>query len=225
MQFGGNLGFQLALGHIGLAISVPLVFAFIICAGVVLGRTFLGDGVTQRTVVSIGVMALSIVLLSYAATLTDSPETEVSTAAPRIVWLGVLMAVISGTSYGINGVVIRRVARQTLPVESMLLIYSSTGVICLSLLGANMMGRDRLLAIRADEWQMMLWAGTFNAIAFFCITHALKRLNITQVNVINATQNAMCAVGAVLLFSEPASLPMVSGVLLSMVGLFILDRK
>ena len=72
---------------------------------------------------------------------------------------------------------------------------------------------------------MMLAAGTFNAIAFFCVTNALKLLNITQVNVINATQNAMCALGAVVVFSEPHSIPMVSGIALSIAGLMLLDRK
>lgn len=229
MQFGGNLGFQLSLGHIGLAITVPLVFAFIIGSGALLGRTFLGDQLTPRTVLSMGFMTVSIVLLSYAATIAVTAEESslevAKVAATKVVWLGIAMAVVSGLAYGINGVVIRRVAQRSLPVESMMLIYSSSGMVWLGLLGAALLGTERLQQISSHEWQMMLFAGTFNAMAFFSIIHALKVMNISQVNVINASQNAMCAVGAVLLFAEPVSTPLVLGIALSMAGLIVLDRK
>ena len=225
MQFGGNLGFQLALGHVGLAISVPLVFAFIISAGAFLGRIFLGDQVSRRTVMAIGVMMSSIVLLSYAAMQTDEGTDSAAGYVEGIAWMGLLYGTMSGISYGVNGVVLRRVARRALPVESVLLIYSTTGVIGLSAVGAAMLGTDRLQAITSTQWLTMMTAGTFNAIAFFAVTHALKILNITHVNVINAAQNAMCAVGAVLLFAEPVTNPMAFGILLSITGLVLLDRK
>jgi len=229
MQFGGNLGFQLSLGYIGLAITVPLVFAFIIGSGAVLGRTFLGDQVTPRTVLSMAIMTMAIVLLSYAAKLAASAgvaaEEVVNTTATKAAWLGILMAVISGLAYGVNGVVIRRVSQRSLPIESMMIIYSSTGVIWFGILGSTMLGSERLLQIPAFEWLMMFCAGTFNALAFFSIMHALKVMNISQVNVINASQNAMCAIGAILIFAEPVSAPLVLGIGLSMVGLVVLDRK
>ena len=225
MHFGGNLGFQLALGHVGLAITVPLVFAFIISAGAILGRVFVGDTVSRRTVVSIGVMMVSIILLSYAATASDDSSEQASGYAGGVAWMGLMFATISGLAYGINGVILRRVTRQVLPVESVLLVYSATGLICLSAIGGVMLGTERLLSISQEQWLMMLCAGTFNALAFFAITNALKLINITQVNVINATQNAMCAVGAVMIFAEPMSVAMVVGIVLSIVGLVLLDRK
>ena len=228
MQFGGNLGFQVALGHIGLAITVPLVFAFIICAGAVLGRFYLGDSVSPRTALSMLIMTVSIVLLSYAATLHSevaATQEAVASTSGKVIWFGILMAVVSGLSYGINGAVIRGVSRNTLPIESMLIVYSSTGLISLGLLGATMMGPDRILAIRPEEWLMMLCAGVFNAIAFFSITNALKLMNISHVNVINASQNAMCAIAAVVIFAEPVSWPMTAGISLSIAGLMVLDRK
>ena len=226
MQFGGNLGFQLSLGQIGLAITVPLVFAFIIIAGAVLGKIFLGDHVSPKHMQSMVIMTLSIILLSYAATLkTPGPTESDANIVSGFAWLGILTAVISGMSYGVNGVVIRRIAQKSVPIESMLVIYSFTGLACLGPLGYALMGSERIAEIRTDEWQMMLFAGIFNAIAFFCITHALKLMNISHVNVINASQNAMCALGAVLLFAEPLSAPMAAGILLSICGLVVLDRK
>ena len=107
----------------------------------------------------------------------------------------------------------------------MMIIYSTTGIVWFGFIGAYMLGRERLLQVPTQDWGMMLAAGTFNALAFYCIMHALKVMNITQVNVINASQNAMCAVGAVLIFAEPVSVPLVLGIGLSMVGLFVLDRR
>lgn len=221
MQFGGNLGFQIALVHVGLAIAVPLVFAFIICAGAALGKVLLGDHVSVRTVAAMLIMTVSIILLSYAAALNAQTPSPTNVVA----WFGVTMAIVSGLSYGINGVVIRKVSRDLLPVESMLIIYSSTGLISLTILGGTTLGLDRLMQIQLDEWLMMFSAGCFNALAFFSITNALKLMNISQVNVINASQNAMCAIAAVLIFAEPVSLPLVLGIVLSICGLFVLDRK
>lgn len=226
MQFGGNLGFQVALGHIGLAITVPLVFAFIICSGALLGNMFLGDRVSPKTVLSMAIMTVSIILLSYAAKLASTtPAGTDAVDTNNIVWLGILMAIVSGLSYGINGVAIRKIARDALPIESMLIIYSMTGLICFGIMGPIMMGQERLLQIQSDEWTMMFLAGIFNAVAFFCITHSLKLLNISQVNVINASQNAMCAIIAVAIYSEPVSTPLILGIGLSIAGLLALDRK
>ena len=221
MQFGGNLGFQIALVHVGLAIAVPLVFAFIILAGAALGKVFLGDHISVRTIAAMLIMTVSIILLSYAATL----NAQTPSSTNMVAWFGVTMAIVSGLSYGVNGVVIRKVSRDLLPVESILIIYSSTGVISLTALGLATLGPDRIAQIQFDEWLMMLSAGCFNALAFFSITNALKLMNISKVNVINASQNAMCAVAAVLIFAEPVSMPLILGIGLSIAGLFVLDRK
>lgn len=221
MQFGGNLGFQIALIHVGLAITVPLVFAFIICTGAALGRIFLGDGVSVRTVAAMAIMTIAIILLSWAATLNAASDTRTHVVA----WFGVVMAIVSGLSYGVNGVVIRRVSRDLLPIESMLIIYSATGLVSLTAIGYALLGPERIAAINLEEWGMMLAAGICNAFAFFCITNALKLMNISQVNVINASQNAMCAIAAVLIFGEAVSTPLVVGIALSVCGLFVLDRK
>lgn len=258
MQFGGNLCFQIALGNIGLAISVPFVFALIIFSGAFFGRLFVGDTVSKKTIISICIMTVSVIMLSYAAsqqqdmnapdqtaefaiTEADSsainmPEESVAdsdagwspdseTLSTTSVQFGIFMAIVSGLSYGINGIVIRGLARNRLTVPSMTIIYSTTGFSCLSLLGMSLLGIERIQQIAAYDWLMMLLAGSLNAVAFFSITNALKLLDISRVNVINASQNAMCAIGAFLVFAEPMSGLTVAGIVLSVIGLGILDRK
>ena len=267
MQFGGNLCFQIALGNIGLAISVPFVFALIIFSGAFFGKIFVGDTVSTKTMISIVIMAASVVLLSYAASQqqetasvtarhtaaqihtdtasnADPVRTNVnqnqqsgstssaqqlasSTEAKplRYVSFGIFMAIISGLSYGINGIVIRSLGQKKLTAQSMTLVYSSVGFVCLSSLGFSQLGFERIRLIALADWSIMLVAGSLNAIAFFALTNALKRLDISRVNVINASQNAMCALGAFLVFAEPMSALTVTGILLSIVGLVVLDRK
>ena len=267
MQFGGNLCFQIALGNIGLAISVPFVFALIIFSGAFFGKIFVGDTVSTKTMISIVIMAASVVLLSYAASQqqetasvtarhtaaqihtdtasnADPVRTNVnqnqqsgstssaqqlasSTEAKtlRYVSFGIFMAIIAGLSYGINGIVIRSLGQKKLTVQSMTLVYSSVGFVCLSSLGFSQLGFERIRLISLADWSVMLVAGSLNAIAFFALTNALKRLDISRVNVINASQNAMCALGAFLVFAEPMSALTVTGILLSIIGLVVLDRK
>ena len=272
MQFGGNLCFQIALGNIGLAISVPFVFALIIFSGAFFGKIFVGDTVSTKTMISIVIMAASVVLLSYAASQqqetasvtarhtaarhtaaqihTDTASnadpvrtnvnqnqqsdstssaqqlTSSTEAKPlRYVSYGIFVGVISGLSYGINGIVIRSLGQKKLTVQSMTLVYSSVGFVCLSSLGFSQLGFERIRLISLADWSVMLVAGSLNAIAFFALTNALKRLDISRVNVINASQNAMCAMGAFLVFAEPMSALTISGILLSIIGLVILDRN
>lgn len=218
MQFGGNVGFQIAMGNIGLAITVPLVFSCIIVTGAVLGRTMLGDAVSGRSVISIALMMIAILMLSGAA------RNNAADVAGHHVF-GVFMALVSGCSYGVNGVVIRKFVRQTLGVESTLVVYSTTGVVFLGSIGVSSMGFDQMLQIRGSDWILMVVAGTFNCIAFFSISHAFKSLTVTRVNVINASQNAMCAFGAVLIFNERVTPWMAGGIAVTIAGLLVLDRE
>jgi len=52
----------------------------------------------------------------------------------------------------------------------------------------------------------------------------LKRIPVTFLNILNASQNAMCAIGGVLLFAEPVTSPLVTGCVLTMFGILLVDR-
>ncbi len=254
MQFGGNLGFQLALRQIGLAITVPIVFSSIIVSGAVVGRMVVGDAVSLRTAFSMGLMVISIAFLSAAAhsgsqpTASDgllnaaslgqpapagqpaalaaeiSPELQAQNSSRRVTF-GIVIALISGLSYGLCGVVIRRVVRNKLPIEITLVVFSVTGLLTLCPISLYQLGLSSITATSVADWWAILAAGTFNAVGFFAITHALRFLTISRANVVNASQNAMCAVGAFVFFAEPISTSAMIGIGLTIVGLLTLDRK
>lgn len=230
-QLGGNFAFQLSLKYIGLAVSVPICFASIICSGAIVGRTVLGDKVTFRTAVSIAIMMTAILFLSSGATAravvapdntaavasaTESPAAAL-TALP-----GVVTAVISGLCYGVSGVYIRHAVRSRMPIAGTLFLFSAAGFLILCPLSLTQLSFAQIVQINSAEWFTIAIAGIFNALGFFSITAAMKQMNISRANVINASQNAMCAVGAVLFFGEAVTPAALWGMLLTIAGLLLL---
>lgn len=221
-QLGGNFAFQMSLSKIGLAISVPICFASIICSGAIVGRFVLGDQVSIRTGISMGLMVASIVFLSTAA---RNRAAVVPTTADWGTATGVALSVISGLAYGITGVYIRKAVRSQMPVAATLFLFSAAGFLMLCPLSLCLLPPQTIAATTSAEWATIAIAGIFNALGFYAITHAMRHLTISRANVINASQNALCAVGAVMIFGEPLSGFGLLGIGLTIAGLLTLDRK
>ncbi len=223
MQFGGNLSFQIALGFLGLGITVPLVFACLICVGAVAGRIWLGDPVTIQVASAIIVMMAAVILLS-AGTVPQNSENGTPMEVGAIV-AGICLAAASGSSYGAVGVLIRNFVRAVLSVESMLIVFSTVGVVLLAAGAIALSGWQSIQANTVRDWPLLLAAGSANAIAFFALAYALREMDVNRMNVINASQNAMCAVGAVVLFQEQLSGLAIVGIVLTIAGLLTLGWK
>lgn len=225
MQFGGNLAFQMALSYLGLGITVPLVFACIICVGAIMGRVVLGDPITVRILISMAVMAVAIVMLSVGTMSEDSTwgsEAPLVASGSRSIVIGVCIAALSGCSYGAVGVLIRSLVRSVLPVESTLIVFSTVGGVMLGTSGIALSGWSTIRDNTMQDWPMLLVAGSANAIAFFALAHALRFIDVNRMNVINASQNAMCAIGAVFLFHEQLNGLALCGIGLTILGLIVL---
>ncbi len=220
-QLGGNFAFQMSLKSIGLAISVPICFSSIICSGAIVGRFVLNDRVTIRTAISMGLMIASIVFLSKAAASRSSAEAVEAQSVTE----GVLLSVFSGLCYGITGVYIRKAVRSQMPVCATLFLFSAAGFLVLCPLSLTLLPWSAVTAMTGEEWVVMSIAGWFNAIGFYAITHAMRKLTISRANVINASQNAFCAVGAVLVFQEQLNPIALVGIALTITGLLSLDRR
>ncbi len=221
MQYGGNVAFQYSLSVSGLAIAVPLCFATLIVMGAWLGRIVLGDPLTPRTLASMAVLIIAIVFLSDGAEhATTAMHGQVSTTA---VASGIAAACLAGCSWGTSGVIIRRYVTRSLSVPTTLVVLSSTGVVVTGMHSLLATGVERMVATTADEWTSIVAAGVLNAIAFFAVAEALKRMPVTFVNILNTSQNAMCAAAGVLLFAEPLTTPLIVGCSLTMAGLLIVD--
>ena len=108
-------------------------------------------------------------------------------------------------------------------VEATLFLFSAAGFLVLCPISLCILPLSTITAITPKEWLTIATAGTFNAIGFYAITHAMRFLTISRANVINASQNALCAVGAV--FGEQMNIIGIIGFALTIAGLLALDRR
>lgn len=220
-QFIGNAMFQVALGVIGLAASVPITLGVLIVGGAALGRIVLGEAVRVRTIVAMVTLIAAVVVLSLPGA-TISPSTSV-TQLP--IWVGTVCAAASGAAYAIFGVVMRQTLNGGVSAPATMLISGIVGTISLWSFTLMRLGPADLAEIPGEQWCVMAAAGFFNFTAFSALSLSLKTLPVVAVNLINASQVAMAAVAGVLLFAEPVTGPLVIGITLTFSGLTILANR
>jgi drug/metabolite transporter (DMT)-like permease len=220
-QFGGNAMFQIALGIIGLAATVPIVLGLLIIGGAVLGRWLLGEPVRPRTVVAIVTLITAVVILSRPG----SETAETPSATSPSLWVGGLCAAVAGTSYALFGTVLRQTLNGGMSAPATMLISGVIGTVTLWSVTFARIGLEPVGAITAGQWAVMSLAGVFNFTAFISLSLSLKALPVVAVNLINASQVAMAAVAGIVLFGEPITLPLVSGIALTVAGLLVLASR
>lgn len=226
VQGGGNVLFQWSLARCGLALSVPTVFATLMLTGALLGRTWLGESVTWLSATAMGVLIAAIAILSYGAegAAAAMPPPPTGYSARMWVFSGVIFAAVAGVFYGVLGVVIRQTTRVAVPLPATLAIVSSTGVVGVGVPAVLRLGGS-IVDSTASEWGLMTLAGVLNAIAFFAIGGSLRRIPVVQVNLLNASQAAMCAIGGVMIYHEPLSASLVFGTILTVLGLALMSKR
>jgi len=223
MQFGGNISFQYAMSFGGLALSVPMCFCTLILSGALGGRLFLKEKISRRAMVAMWLLIAAVIVLSQGADDAAARMRGEATFADMV--RAVVFSGLSGLGYGFGGVSIRRAVTGTGTIASTIAPLSTIGIVGPGLIAWNEMGPAGLGAV---PWQMnatLLLAGTFNAIGFFFVSAAMARLPLVRVNLINASQTAMCALGGVVFYGEPATLWIGVGTALTMLSLGILGTQ
>lgn len=245
-QVGGNGSFQIALGAIGLATTVPLTLGSLLIGSAIAGRWMLGETVQRRTAVAMAVLILAVVTLSQAgspaeeadrsSTAVLSPTAAVITAedpvldadadklfSPRV--LGASCAVFSGLCFAVFTATIRLNMQQGMQAASAMWISGVVGSVALFGLVAWRGGLAELSELTPALWWSMGSAGVFNFLAFLAITTAMKILPIVAVHLLNASQVAMAAAAGVVLFDESVTASLLVGITLTMLGLMVLARR
>ena len=222
-QLLGNVAFQWALGQIGMALTVPLTLGGMIVCASLLGRIFLGEPVSTRMAIAVGVLLVAMGVLSLGA---DDARRSLAPVAsdPWLLAAGVAAAGGSGLAYSVLNVVIRWSVgrRASLPVT--LFTVSIMGLTSLGTLSVARIGWEGIAATVPRDWWIMLGAGICNAIAFVALTKSLQLTSVVYVNALNATQATMAAVAGVLIFQEAVSEALVAGVGLTIVGLLLMRK-
>ncbi len=225
-QFGGNLNLQFAFATLGLTITIPTVFGFILVASAVLGRLVLGERVSPRSAGAIGLLIGAMVLLGLGAgAANQSLGDEVGgMVGPVWVALGIGAACLSGVCYAMLSTGIRRVVSPSVPPAWIVFVTTSVGMVTMGGISVYRLGMPRLLDTRPDDLGFMVAAGFFNLVAYLALARGLQLTALIRVNLINASQVAMCGVAGLLLFGEPPSWFLVLGVGITILGMTFMEK-
>ncbi|MDE0864178.1 MAG: DMT family transporter [Rubripirellula sp.] len=220
-QFVGNAAFQIALGTIGLAASVPITLGVLIIGGAVLGRLLLKEPVSSRSAVAMVTLIIAVIVLSHPST-SQTPEKSILNLP---LWVGAMFAAASGAAYALFGVVMRQTLIGGVSAPATMFISGVVGTISLWSVALLRLGIEPIAAVDTSQWTMMTAAGLLNFSAFVALTVSLKALPVVAVNLINASQVALAAIAGVILFSEPVTWPLSLGLILTFAGLIVLANR
>jgi len=225
-QFGGNLNLQFAFATLGLTITIPTVFGLILVASAVLGRLVLGERISGRSVGAIGLLIAAMVLLALGAGSANQSVGDATRAMVGPIWvaLGIGAACLSGVCYAIMSTGIRRIVSSAVPPVWVVFVTTSVGLATMGPISVYRLGMPRLLETRPGDLGFMLAAGVFNLVAYLALARGLQLTVLIRVNVINASQVAMCGVAGLLLFGEPLSWFLVLGVGMTILGMTFIER-
>lgn len=224
VQLVGNAVFQWTLGEIGLAMTMPINFGALMLSGMLMGRIWLGEAITGRSVAAMGLLFLAILILSSGAGAAHQSVSAHDVGRAALA-LAVSAACVSGVAFAVNGAVIREQVRRSDAVAATMMVVSLTGVVTLGVCSLARLGLPALLDTPRGVLANMALAGTFNAAAFFAFIAGLQRVTTVHANLLNASQTAICSVAAVLLFGEAATVSLAVGVLLTVLGLALIQGR
>ena len=223
MQLGGNVTFQWSLGQIGLAVTIPLTFGVIMLSGALLGPVYLKEELHSRSLFAMAVLIGAILILSIAAHQNPSgPSSNLPDLQPFYLAMAILAASIAGFAYGSSNALLRHYVKQGYCLSTILFLMSGTGLLCLGTITLTQNGLAILVDTSITDYLIMLAAGVFNAIAFFTLAKSLQLLPVLQANLVGVSQVAMGGLTGVLLFRETLSWLLVTGILLTAVGLIMI---
>ena len=240
VQVAGNLLYQICLGEIGLALTVPLLMGSMIVSTAFVGKWVLGEMISRRLWVALFVLIAAIAILSIGVQYVQQSSGQQNPLAPELAertendeqvgswspWVFGLMACVSGMAYSFLGISISWATRRTpISLATPMVIVGMCGVVGLGLIVYWDHGTAILHETSANQWRAMLLAGLSNSTAFLALTYALRVLPVIYVNAINVTQIAMAALIGVLFFKESLTIYLIIGLTLMLLGFSIMKRS
>ena len=225
-QLLGNLPTIWAFSLIGLTVALPVMSGINLVTGAVLGRVFLGEAVSVRSAVAIGLLIVAVILLSLGAERTNQSIAETANVATGAGWVALAIgaAALAGVVYCVLGVVIRRSVTGVTSPAVVVFIVTAMGTLSTGPIGLLHNGLAGVTGASGWELSVMLIAGAMNLFAFLAVSRGLKWTTIARANVLGASQVAMGAVVGMTLFHEPGSPWLVLGVVLTIVGMILIGR-
>lgn len=211
--FIGNNAYQLALRYGGITGTVPAAQSASLWGGIILGSTLLGEHF-KRGVVGGGLIVMLGLLLLFSR---DMPLTEIGP-------LALPLALMAGLSYAISNILIRRAYRYGMTQYPALLINTLGGLTPLLITAWLQQGPNIFATTSAHDLWLLLVAGVLNAGALLSLSRALTLTTSSRVNTINTSSIALSAIFAVVIFKEMITPAILSGIVLIIAGIVIVQR-
>ena len=130
-QLVGNVAFQWALGQIGLALTVPLSMGMLLIGSAVLARLGLPEPIPPRSAAAMLLLVCSITVITWLPTRVRQGGLRRRPYCLLAAWLRSGAACLSGFTYGLGNVFIRRTLSEGAALAATLLMVSLTGVVVL----------------------------------------------------------------------------------------------
>ena len=221
-----NVGFQWALGVIGLAVQIPIDFGVMLIASALLGSKVLREPNSGRTVAALALLLLSIVLLGCSAGAASRSVASPAEAASNTAIVAAAIAVVclAGAVYAVLGIVIRWCVTRGVSLGVVVFMIPVMAPLCLGPISVCRLGLRPLLETPLEQYGWMIGGGLFNVVAFLAVCKGFHLATVLRVNMLNASQVAMAAVAGVVLFHELLSPWLIVGVALTLAGIFLMDR-
>ncbi len=223
MQWPGNVAVQLGMSYCGLAMAIPICFAFILISGSLFGKWLLGEEISSRAVLSQGVLVLATTLLTLGA--PQACDSVSGGSSMMNIAIGISASILSGIAFGYCGVAMREAVKDNGSICASMTSLALAGVVSCGVVSFFMMTPGEVNGISRFSWGAILGVGGFTGIAYIFISLAFVHLSVIQCNIVNATQIALAAIGGVLVFHEPATIWLQIGTALNIVGLLSMDRS
>jgi len=226
VQLIANLCVQWAYGIVGLAVTIPAIYGASITAGAVLGRLWLGESVSHRSMVAIALLLLSLLLLGQGAESAGRSLAGAGASEAGALWLLLVVASpgLAGVIFAMMNIAVRHSVTRTTPPVAIALLIPLMGPLCLGPICFLRLGLNPWINTSWEQLTLMTAAGVFNLIGFTGLILGLQRITVVHVNMLNAAQVAMAAVAGIALFREPPNLWLLLGVLMTIAGIIWMDK-
>jgi drug/metabolite transporter, DME family len=224
VQLVGNLGSLWAIGKIGLSITIPTNFGALLVSSALFGRVILGERVSPRSTFALGMLMAALGLLGFGAEAAGRETAAAANSLSTAIVFAIGVSCTAGVVYAVLSIAMRRAMKRSVQMSMLLFIIAGMGVATMWPMSFHRLGFEKMLATPPNIMAWIFAAGLFNVIGFLAMAKGLQLTTVVHANILNASQVAMAAVVGMSCFQEPRNTWLVLGVLVTLLGILLVDR-
>jgi drug/metabolite transporter (DMT)-like permease len=207
----GNVLYFEALNAGGLGITVGAVQAGSVLGGLWIGLLILRERPWREQLLGAAIIVAGLVFIAIAQT----------DAILESWWLGLLFGLGAGTTYALANTLSRIVQKERPLLFVALAVTSLGGLGPLTVIVALRGLAGDAIPVNAPSVAAVLVAGVANSVALAALALAVRHTEVATVNTISSASIVFSFVGAVVIFGEIGTPPMILGIVLVTVGIIV----